>query len=296
MKSKHNTILDYFKKINANSAYIIGFILGDGQIGVNDSGNYFLRINLHEKDVEILEFIIKEISPTRNINSYKYTQKSGLVTPYKYIKITSNELLTPLIKLGIVPRKTGKEIFPDIPKKYIPDFLRGLFDADGSLAIKNKKSLSGALHYGYVFTYTCASKQLLEDIKTYFGFGKIEKSTGCFKYVVNRLDDIEKIGKIFYYNNNNFSLKRKKDRFDKIPKKTKYTAFGEIKTLMEWYRDSRCIVSKDTIRYRINHTQLSFEECISLPQKSKTKDMYARNKNINRKHVKNIYYAYGENK
>lgn len=294
--SKHYTNVNYFNEINANSAYILGFILGDGQIGVNDSNNYFLRINIHPKDIEVLEFIIKEISPTRNISSYQFVQKSGLLTQYKYIKITSNELIKPLIDFGIIPRKTGKERFPQIPKEFISHFLRGYFDADGSLAIKNKTDKkTNQIYTNHCFTYTCANKQFLEDIKDYFGFGQVTDGHGkCYTYTANKMEEIEKIGNIFYQDGG-FCLKRKKDRFDNMPKKTKYEAFGELKTLSEWTKDKRCIVHKDTVYYRINNTNMNIEEILTTPPKTKTANMYNRNKIKSRKHNKNHFKKFGEN-
>lgn len=271
----------YFENINHNSAYIIGFILGDGNISKNDSNNYYLNIRIHEKDKEILEFISKELTGEIQLSHYSHTQKSGLITNYVGLKITSNNLCKPLISLGITPNKTGKERFPALPNKYIPDFLRGYFDADGSIAIKKQTN--------YVFSYTCANKKMLEDIQNYFKCGKIENGHGnCYTYYVSNLDDILKIGKILY-NSRGFYLKRKKERFDSMPKKNRYLAFGEYKTLAEWSKDSRCCVHRDTLLYRINNTSLSTEDCITLKPKSKIGDMYSRNKKKTRKHKKNNY-------
>ena len=44
-----------------------------------------------------------------------------------------------LIKLGVIPNKTGEENFPDIPQKFYAAFLRGFFDGDGITCIRKRK-------------------------------------------------------------------------------------------------------------------------------------------------------------
>lgn len=284
-KSKYIVNQDYFKTVNEKSAYIIGFIMGDGNIGKNNSNNYYLQIRIHKQDVEILEFIRDELSPNRPLIFNQTKQKSGKISECVCLKITSNQLCQDLIKYGVVERKSGKEQISCIPQKYLPDFLRGYFDADGSLAIKKNKK--------YILSYVCANKDFLVKIQEYFGVGKIENGHGrCYTYYVSKLDEILKIGNIIY--NGNFYLKRKKDRFDNMPKRNKYIAFGEIKTLTEWSRDKRCVVHKDTLLYRINNTSLSMEESITTPPKQKNGNMYLRQKTKTRKHCKNNYNPIGE--
>lgn len=270
---------DYFETINEKSAYIIGFILGDGSIGINDSGNYFCSVSIHEQDIEVLEFIINEISP-RPVGRHTQTQKSGLVTPYVRAKFTSNRLCQPLVDLGIIPKKTGKEIFPNIDAKYIPDFLRGLFDADGSLAMKRPKGRNTVL---FNLSISSASIAILEDIQKYCGYGHVRKNHGCWSFEIARQQDICKFGKMIYYNNVNFCLKRKRDRFDLVPKPVLYLAFGEEKTIIDWAKDDRCVVHKDSIVYRLRNTNLSFEEALTTPQRTgKYKNLFSQDK------VKNI--------
>lgn len=63
----HNTSIEnYFSNIDTpNKAYILGFIAADGSIG----GKYDnkLSIEVHEKDADVLNFILSEINPSLTI-------------------------------------------------------------------------------------------------------------------------------------------------------------------------------------------------------------------------------------
>lgn len=56
-----------------------------------------------------------------------------------------------MIRLGVTPNKSLDIKFPDIPKKYLRHFIRGLFDGDGSVYLDGKyiriKLLSGSYEF-----------------------------------------------------------------------------------------------------------------------------------------------------
>jgi len=47
-----------------------------------------------------------------------------------------------LRNFGIVPRKSLVVKFPEIPEDYLPDFIRGVFDGDGSISFDKRCSKS----------------------------------------------------------------------------------------------------------------------------------------------------------
>ena len=59
---KYDVDINYFKKIDNNAAYILGFISADGNV----NENYSLRISLQKRDREILDFIKKTKKHTPN--------------------------------------------------------------------------------------------------------------------------------------------------------------------------------------------------------------------------------------
>ena len=54
---------------------------------------------------------------------------------YYGIRITKNDIAKWFLDHGCVPQKTLIVDFPNVPDKFIPDFLRGLIDGDGSIGI-----------------------------------------------------------------------------------------------------------------------------------------------------------------
>ena len=107
-------------------SYVLGFILADGCIiqgtykGYSDS----LKFGVQSKDKDVLEKIKSELK-----SDHKLSQNKNAV----HFCITSQEIVNDLKKLGIIYRKSLREIVPKIPPKYAKDFIRGVVDGDGSL-------------------------------------------------------------------------------------------------------------------------------------------------------------------
>lgn len=129
---RYPTKINYFENWSPQMAYILGFTLADGEVSDGMKKGYGLFYDIHPKDVEILNFIRDQISPTRPIHFYtkndKTTRARGKSTSYNRLSLTSKTLALSVIKLGVKPRKTGKEEMPNVPKKYMPHFVRGFFD------------------------------------------------------------------------------------------------------------------------------------------------------------------------
>ena len=262
---KKNTYNEnYFNQIDTPlKAYFLGFIAGDGNIGINDQGNNFVQINISKVDETITKKILRELcrdkdrQPTNNT----LVHPSGKSTIYSRIKITSNKICENLAKYYIGPRKTGLEKFPKhINSKFYRDYIRGFFDADGCISIRKSGQPKIA--------FSCSNLSFLKDIQEildcgqiYTGHGKNNKSLE-----ITNLYDICKVGKIMYYSSNCFCLQRKKAKFDLVRKPRLYTAFGETKILTSWFNDNRCVVNRTELMCRIAHTGWNFEKCLTEPK------------------------------
>lgn len=112
---------NYFKKWNPDMAYILGLWFADGNIYRNR-----FSITLQSKDRDLLLLIKKRMGSTHklyNINNLKANS----------LEIRNINIVRDIIKLGGKPNKSLTIKFPDIPKKYLPDFIRGYFDGNGSI-------------------------------------------------------------------------------------------------------------------------------------------------------------------
>ena len=143
----------FFDEINTEAkAYILGFAYGDSN---NDGDSFRTAVT----DLEICEMIKREMKYDGKIRTPKKAKPH-----YKQqylISISSRELCNTLTKQGCPPNKTFKIKFPSkdiVPSNLISHFIRGVFDADGTIGFYSKKTrvcsitgtkhlLSGLQHY-----------------------------------------------------------------------------------------------------------------------------------------------------
>jgi len=124
---------DYFSRWSRNMAYILGFWWADGCICIKGH-HYYFEIDQHIKDKYILDQILSEMGSDRKV--YEHGHRNTCM-----LKITSRKIVSDIVRLGGKERKSLDIKFPRVPKKYLPDFVRGLWDGDGSITYhKHDKS------------------------------------------------------------------------------------------------------------------------------------------------------------
>jgi len=129
-------------------AYVLGFWFADGNIW--KGGSYIFSITQHKKDKYILERILKEMD-----SNYSLTYDSRGCYSFK---IVSKAIYDDIIGLGGKERKSLDCKFPVISREYLPDFVRGLWDGDGSVFYNKHKRIKA-----YVSAYASASKSFIEQ-------------------------------------------------------------------------------------------------------------------------------------
>jgi len=106
--------------------YILGLLSSDGHVSTNRKSKY-IDISLHKRDKSVLEDINKFFRTDKPI----YTGKDNCCRITIYSKI----LYDIATSYGIMPSKSlNLKISKDIPKEFIRDFLRGVFDGDGYIS------------------------------------------------------------------------------------------------------------------------------------------------------------------
>lgn len=158
-KKEHKS--DYFKVIDSEvKAYILGYLVADGSIEESIRKNrpsklIRLRFGCVSEDDEILRLIQREIAPDNNL---RYYQPQGNRKQVTILQICDKELVEDLKTLyNIHPRKTynANFEFPNIPKEFERDFIRGFIDGDGSIGDRH-------------FSMICNSPKFAEQIKDKF--------------------------------------------------------------------------------------------------------------------------------
>lgn len=190
---------NYFENIDtANKAYILGFIAADGCILENNT----LQITIKKDDIEILNFIKKELQYEGRIKIDKET--------YISLRVKSKKICQDLSKYFIVPRKTKILKFPtNIRPIFYKNYIRGYFDGDGSIWLDKSTN-----NYKIQFIGTL---DVLTNIYKIFGFTEKKLRPTSDENVIFRLDfsGNNLVYKILsqLYTENTFRLERKYLRF-----------------------------------------------------------------------------------
>lgn len=117
---------DFFSSWSPEMAYVLGLIVTDGCI--SRSGAVSLCIN----DKDLLEKVKKTMGAAHVIKYYG--RQEGLYS----FKFSRQKMCEDLARLGVFPNKSLKIQFPDIPKAFLIDFIRGVFDGDGSVFFEKR--------------------------------------------------------------------------------------------------------------------------------------------------------------
>lgn len=215
-RSRHAHLIkeDFFETWSSDMAYILGFTFADGSINRKLHHNK-LVYQLKDVDKEVLEFIIGAIQPTRNLYFYtRHDKRSNVTCSTVMTDFSSSRLIDSLERLGCVPNKTYKDILPpNVPKKYLGDFIRGLFDGDGSISICIDR-----VKYHKVSCYICCNcKGFLQKLQEMIGFGYVyANGEETPRLMFSSRDDIRGLYNLMYRDNNAFRLSRKFNKFQEI--------------------------------------------------------------------------------
>jgi len=197
---------DFFSSWSPEMAYVFGLIITDGC--VSDAGVISLCIN----DRDLLEKVKKALRSGHKITPSRH--QKGLY----YFHFAREKLVADLAKLGVLPRKSLTVKFPQIPEKYLVDFIRGVFDGDGSVFF-DKRRLKFPLQTNFVSGSEAFIEGLQKTLEEHLGMPKRiiykqkTKNGWSHKLVYAHKDSI-KLFDILYKNaQNGLFLERKYNRF-----------------------------------------------------------------------------------
>lgn len=231
--SKREIRHDFFKNIQTEmQAYMLGFHASDGSL---DEERKTFRLKLSEKDSEIIN-LYKIISPeARTFKTCGYESKATVrdntvkTGDIFGIEITSTIMVNDLVNLGFGYKKTYSEnSLPNIPEHLIRHFIRGYFDGDGCITGHIVYPKPVKLQKPKDIKKPSVKQSLQIDSKTITIINNM--ITFLKKYDINlnynylKRDDMHRmcvaskkeIKKIFHflYDDSNFYLKRKFDKFN----------------------------------------------------------------------------------
>lgn len=206
-------------------AYILGFLFADGNIINTKRNTWFWSVQITDR--EIIEKIKKEINSSHIISKKKKINNNKQL--YR-LQIGSKEMCEDLVGLGLTQRKSKNMFFPDVPKNYFCDFLRGYFDGDGGIWVGLKSKNKTKRIYTIITYFTSGSKNFLMSLKNILsksglsGGSLVKKERGFdLKYSVK---DSLILYKIMYNGKSSLFLARKREKFEKYIKNCDRSSIG----------------------------------------------------------------------
>lgn len=205
---------NYFDCIDSeDKAYWLGFIFGDGFIYDEKPGEHsgILCISLSSKDEKHLYKFKDAISSSHTIHTYDNSNgySNGKLSR---IKINSNHMVNSLKKYGMIANKTNIIGEPkNINEEFYIPFVRGFFDADGSIMLWEDK---GSMYWAVSF---CKTPQLLNFIERILSYKWIwsqrkDSNNQCMTITLNnKIETVDFLNKL--YANASIYLDRKYERY-----------------------------------------------------------------------------------
>ena len=208
-KVNHNA----FEMIDTQEkAYWLGFIYADGYISIN-RGQHVFGMALACKDSIVLERLRDFLESDHPIKNYTASGFSN--SKYSRLNITSNKIVTDLMRHGVLEKKTNILMPPNIAKQLAPHFIRGYVDGDGCITRHMRKN-----SIAYAFK-VLGTEPILNFIKDFIEENTTIKIKKFYKrkesQIVSSLEvggnlQIEKILDLIY-KNSIIHLERKYDRY-----------------------------------------------------------------------------------
>jgi len=222
---------DFFSKIDSElKAYLLGFLYADGCVyqRIRKDGKHIekgVKLNVEKSDFYIIN-LLNQIVPHRNPLTVKYKIMKVKDKEYQCkdqlsLTIYSHQIFSDLEKLGCFYQKTKKDLhLPNIPKKLIRHFVRGLFDGDGTcqLDIVKRKDRPIGTAIKRTFHIISYAKNLFEEIKDFVKENynielKIYTTKGKYwQLKCNSIDNFKKMYNLFY-KDSEFFFERKRVKF-----------------------------------------------------------------------------------
>ena len=172
LKNRYVLNENYFNEINTEAkAYILGFIYADGFVGNENFNNIVIAVN----DLEILEFIVKEIEFTGEIRK---TKKGGFTNSkcgYS-LNFSSRIMADRLRNIGLYPNKSLTiDSIPIIREELVRHFIRT--EQIKSLNICAKKEFDYIFNYLYLDSTIKLERKYNKwyEIKSAFAAGAVKQ-------------------------------------------------------------------------------------------------------------------------
>lgn len=218
-KSKINHL--YFSNIDTEEkAYFLGLLFADGYIEApNKNSNGRVSLKLAEPDIYMVEKFRNKICPENTIQ-YKQSftdKRNWKCKTSAEVSFTSKIINKDLNNLGMLYGKNRLgRAFPNLKFRLMPAFIRGIFEGDGCLSIRESKNTK-VLNLGIYFP----DKSFLHSLNSYLSCldikGIIQKTKTCYYLSYIKDKNIMKERFLSYiYSSSNIHLVRKYNNYKSL--------------------------------------------------------------------------------
>lgn len=202
----------YFEKIDSSEkAYYLGLMYADGCVYMKDNPvKNMVKLSLTENDAYILEKLNQETNFGREMKKRIY--KDGRGKPFITWDVNSKKMCLDLIDKGCVQRKSLILEFPPLEKlnyDFFPDFLRGLFDGDGSACLSRSLAVSLTLSHKFCEQLSVFLKKEIDAETRIINCGNFS-----MVYMRGVVDAIKFYHYIYKNSNLKIFLRRKRENFE----------------------------------------------------------------------------------
>ena len=198
---------NFFRDINTQEkAYWLGFFYADGCVA-SATATHPTLIELSSKDSEHLEKFKKAIKAV----NHKVSKSYGNGCEFYQFNIQDTQLHNDLIAHGCIPQKSKLlTSLPNIPNKFLGDFLRGYFDGDGSLSYDKSRDV-------YRISFVSGSLAFMKDLRKTLEVERLAISNSEVYYLsIVARQDVHRILDMMYVNSNEqIQLNRKYNTYQK---------------------------------------------------------------------------------
>ncbi|PFV89682.1 hypothetical protein COL08_27870 [Priestia megaterium] len=146
-----NVNVDFFKTLSPELAYILGLWATDGSINIQGT------ISLSLIDKEVIEWVSDIIECKNPVKEMFFDGRK----PFYSINFQNPIVKEIFETYEIVHKKTRILKFPTLPEEFIPYFIRGVFEGDGSISVGTTKRG----HIEQSITFCGASIEFMKKIK-----------------------------------------------------------------------------------------------------------------------------------
>ena len=208
---------NYFSSMDTHEKwYIFGLLSADGCL----ENKKRVGLVLQEGDLEVIEFVKKELNFSGNIFKRKGTlRESGNTSQDQYgLKFTSSKICKDLIKNGLSERKSLILKFnQNCPDEFLNSYLLGYFDGDGCISSRNFGGNFNILGTKDVVENFVKRLKVLIGVSQNTIFERNQNNNKNLIYSINysSREDLVKLY-LFLYRNGKFKMSRKFIKFNNI--------------------------------------------------------------------------------